>query len=325
MQIKIVILNENNMIVQYEGITYNVTDDNCFELSKKLIQNKDNPTEIYSILIPEYKKNLEEINKIESQINAVKTSKILTYSNYCYYWKDISELSLPDFFVTKILEAEENNDEILLESYKNFWTLLSLNTDEACRINLFKFLYKWGMRISRSGFFVGYRNVSNTSEKDIYTDKRTHTFKIKIGEMVVMDKDKCDSDSSVSCSRGLHIGGESWLNQYYFGDVGLVCLVNPTDVVAVPMEDQEYGKLRCCAYLPVSKATFDENGKVIPYYIEDGFECNYVHKVIYEGIMGTEEDSPYKIKIPCTHLVKAESIQDRLLEIAKNNIINRVI
>lgn len=91
------------------------------------------------------------------------------------------------------------------------------------------------------------------------------------------------------------------------------------------MENEHYGKLRCCAYLPVALAEYDSRGKVIPYYKEDGFECNFVHKVIYEGLFGTEEKSPYKINIPCSPLLNKESMQDRLLEIAKENIINRVI
>lgn len=91
------------------------------------------------------------------------------------------------------------------------------------------------------------------------------------------------------------------------------------------MEDESYGKLRCCAYLPVAIAEYDNSGKVIPYYNEDGFECNFVHKVIYEGLLGTEKSSPYRINIPNSHLINKESMQDRLLEIAKENIINRVI
>lgn len=200
---KIIILNSKQLVVHYEGQSFNVKTENAYDLSKKLVANANNEEELYSLIIPEYREKLEEVKIVNSKLDKVRKSKYLSLINYCYYWKDVSDLSLPDFFVTKILEAEENNDEILLESYKNFWTLLSLNTDEACRVNLFKFLHKWGIRISRSGFFVGYRNVQTTANPGIYTDHYTHTFKIKIGEMVVLDREKCDSDSSVSCSKGL--------------------------------------------------------------------------------------------------------------------------
>lgn len=200
---KIIILNSKQLVVHYKGQSFNVKTEDAYDLSKKLVTNANNEEELYSLIIPEYREKLEEIKIVNSKLDKARNSKYLSLVNYCYYWKDVSDLSLPDFFVTKILEAEENNDEILLESYKNFWTLLSLNTDEACRVNLFKFLHKWGIRISRSGFFVGYRNVQTTANPGIYTDYYTQTFKIKIGEMVVLDREKCDSDSSVSCSKGL--------------------------------------------------------------------------------------------------------------------------
>lgn len=41
--------------------------------------------------------------------------------------------------------------------------------------------------------------------------------------------------------------------------------------------------------------------------------------------MGTEEDAKYKINIPEIPGINRESIADKLLEIAKQNIINREI
>lgn len=68
---------------------------------------------------------------------------------------------------------------------------------------------------------------------------------------------------------------------------------------------------------------YNSNDNVIPLNVEDGFDCSYVTKVIYEGTMGTEKDSPYKINIPKMPGIKRESIQDQLLEIAKDCIVNR--
>lgn len=108
-----------------------------------------------------------------------------------------------------------------------------------------------------------------------------------------------------------------WLKKNYFGNVGLVCLVNPQDVVAVPTCCEGYGKLRTCAYLPIGIADFDEDGSVIPFNVTDGFDCSYVTKVIYEGLMGTEKDSSYQIKIPdLPGIIDKKSITDSLLDIA---------
>jgi hypothetical protein len=68
---------------------------------------------------------------------------------------------------------------------------------------------------------------------------------------------------------------------------------------------------------------YDKNDNVIPINVEDGFDCSYVTKVIYEGTMGTEEDSIYKIQIPKIKGLVNESIQDKLLEIAKDCIVNK--
>ena len=179
------------------------------------------------------------------------------------------------------------------------------------------------MTIAKCGFFVGYRNVDTTDEEGVYTDHHSHTFKIKIGEMATMPREKCDCDSNVSCSRGLHIGGKGWLKRNYYGNTGLACLINPADVVAVPHID-DYGKLRTCAYLPIEVIEYDKNADVISLDVEDGFDCSYVTKVIYEGITGTE-DSPYKIIIPKVSGIDKESIQDKLLDIAMKCVVDRVI
>lgn len=91
----------------------------------------------------------------------------------------------------------------------------------------------------------------------------------------------------------------------------------------MPLDD--YGKLRTCAYLPIEKAHFNEYGDVIPFEANDGFDCSYVTKVIYEGLMGTEQDSPYRIKIPEVPGIKREVISDKLLEIAMKCITNRQV
>ena len=179
------------------------------------------------------------------------------------------------------------------------------------------------MTIAKCGFFVGYRNVDTTDKEGVYTDRHSHTFKIKIGEMVTMNEKDIDCDSSVECSSGLHLASKVWLKKNYYGSVGLACLCNPADVRAVPHRS-EYGKLRCRAYLPIEKINYDENENVIPLNVEDGFDCSYVTKVIYEGITGTE-DSPYKIIIPKVSGIDKESIQDKLLDIAMKCVVDRVI
>ena len=309
---KVTIFLENGEIIEKE-----VTEDEF----KKVVEAQTDE-EVLNLLCPEYQKSIELHNNALTLIEKIQKSKLLSMKGDVVYWKEVSCLSVPEELVKAIIKAEEEHNDLKISTYRNFWTLMSLNPDERCRKNLFWFLQKYGMTISRCGFFVGYRNVDKTKEENVFTDHHSHTFKIRIGEMVTMDRDKCDTVQENTCSSGLHIGGKGWLKKNYYGDTGLACLINPADVVAVPPYD-DYGKLRTCAYLPMDIIHYDETSNVIPLDVEDGFDCSYVTKVIYEGTMGTEQDSTYKINIPEIPGTTVESIQDKLLEIAKECIVCR--
>ena len=309
---KVTVLLENGDFVERE-----VTDE---EFKKVLEAQSDD--EVLRILCPEYSEVVDSRNKALSMVEKLRQSKILRVKNDTIYWDNVSSLSVPVELAEAIVDAELEHNDLKISTYRNFWTLMSLNPDDRCRKNLFWFLQRYGMTISKCGFFVGYRNVDKTEEENVFTDHHSHKFRIKVGEMVTMDRNKCDTVQENTCSTGLHIGGKGWLKRNYYGDTGLACLVNPADVVAVPPLDN-YGKLRTCAYLPMEIIHYDENDNVIPLNVEDGFDCSYVTKVIYEGTMGTEEDSTYRINIPEIPGITVESIQDKLLEIAKECIVCR--
>ena len=317
---KVIRINNKVIVILNNGCKFEKEDitDEEFEI---ICNSSDE--ELIKMFNPQYEKDLEEAESVKKVINSVESSNLLVKKGDSVYFKGVSELSLPKELVEAIITAENNNDELKLEAYRNFWTLMSLNPNEECRKNLFWFLTKYDMTIAKCGFFVGYRNVDTTGEEGIYTDHHSHTFKIKIGEMVTMPREKCDCDSSISCSRGLHCSSVGWLKRNYFGNTGLACLVDPSQVVAVPKVD-DYGKLRTCAYLPIKVIKYNEYDDVIPLDVEDGFDCSYVTKVIYEGLMGTE-DSPYKITIPNIKGINKESIQDKLLDIAMKCVVDRVI
>ena len=317
---KVIRINNKVIVILNNGCKYEKEDITDEEFD--IICNSSDE-ELITMFNPQYEKELEEAESVKKVINSVEDSNLLVKKGDSIYFKDVSELSLPKELVEAIITAENNNDELKLEAYKNFWTLMSLNPNEECRKNLFWFLTKYDMTIAKCGFFVGYRNVDTTNKEGVYTDHHSHTFKIKIGEMVTMPREKCDCDSSISCSRGLHIGGKGWLKRNYYGNTGLACLINPADTIAVPKIDN-YGKLRTCAYLPIEVIKYNEHDDVIPLDVEDGFDCSYITKVIYEGITGTE-NSPYEIKIPEVNGINKESIQDKLLDIAMKCVVDRVI
>ena len=309
---KVTVFLENGEIVEKE-----VTEDEF----KKVVEAQTDE-EVLNLLCPEYQKSIELHNNALTLIEKIQKSKLLSMRGDVVYWEEVSCLSVPEELVKAIIKAEEEHNELKISTYRNFWTLMSLNPSEECRKNLYWFLQLHGLKLAKCGFFVAYRNVDTTKEKGVYTDHHSHSTRIEIGEMVTIPREKCDCNSNNECSRGLHCASVKWLKKNYFGDVGLACLVNPADVVAVP-HNSEYGKLRTCAYLPMDIIHYDNDDNVIPLDVEDGFDCSYVTKVIYEGTMGTEQDSTYKINIPEIPGTTSESIQDKLLEIAKECIVCR--
>lgn len=309
---KVTVLLENGDFVERE-----ITD----EKFKKILEAQSDD-EVLRILCPEYQEIIDSRNKALSMVEKLRQSKLLRVKNDTIYWDNVSSFSIPVELAEAIVDAELEHNDLKISTYRNFWTLMSLNPDEECRKNLYWFLQLHGLKLAKCGFFVAYRNVDTTEEEGVYTDHHSHSTRITIGNVVTLDRNKCDCDSSIECSRGLHCASGKWLKRNYFGSVGLACLVNPADVVAVP-HNSEYGKLRTCAYLPMEIIHYDKNDNVIPLDVEDGFDCSYVTKVIYEGTMGTKEDSTYRINIPEIPGTTVESIQDKLLEIAKECIVCR--
>lgn len=318
---KIIRIDDLVIVTLDDGTTYQksaITDEEF-----NTIVNAECEDDIVEIFCPQIVEVRQEIKSIEELEDRVRKSNLLEWRNDAIYFPIVSELSVPKELAEYILNAEESGDSIKIETYKNFWTLMSLNTDEDCRKNLFAFLMRHDFKVAKCGFFVAYRNVDTTSTPEVFTDHHTHTFKIRVGEMVTLPRSQCDCNSERECSKGLHVSSTNWLTQNYYGNVGLVVLVNPAEVVAVPKRS-DYGKLRTCAYLPIDKIVYNTEGKIIPYPKETGFECDLVPQVIYEGIMGTEKDS-YKLEIPDIPGITKDRITDNLLEIAKNVIVERNI
>lgn len=308
-----ILINKNNALVIIDNKKYKFNINN----DEKQILLSDDEKAIVDLC---ESKSAKKDNNYISEKEILKSKILSLRDSQSVIWKEISRVSIPVDFVRKILVAEKYNDTKRIEKYKNFWTLVSINPDANVRNNMFWFIRKWGMSISKAGFIIAYRNVDivkksdydikdvidlyykakyidnvnpntidykgNTLENvfqsvifgdmgDVYTDNHTHTFTIRLGKIVTIPREQCDSNQKKSCSQGLHVGAKGWLKQNYCGNVGLKVLVNPADVVAVPTIDN-YGKMRCCSYMPVGVISFDSIGNVIdtPVSIED--EIKYI-------------------------------------------------
>ena len=81
------------------------------------------------------------------------------------------------------------------------------------------------------------------------------------------------------------------------------------------------GKLRTCAYMPIGQAQYDDNGHIIPFRTDSGFEEPFVPAILYDGVMATEDIATYKIPMPEDPL-EAKTVSDRILAIAKKRMQN---
>lgn len=391
---KIIRLRTDITVILEDGtlLTNNACTD---ELYNQVLANQDDDEEVRCLLIPEFCKKKDEIERKEEILSDLSESKYLSVVGKSLYVRKISELSVPEDLAMAIYNAEKDGKEDLLISYLNFWTLCSLNPDSRARTNLFWFLDKYGMSISKSGLFVAYRNVklqkegSNISSgladfitesyskvkysrkkapskfivyKDAdfgneyflhkntvivdpeeeekvgvledlykqladdevaptYTDSYTGKFRIKIGEAVTMPRESCDAVQENTCSRGLHVAGKDWLRANYFGGQSLVVLVNPADVVAVPPDDN-YGKMRTCAYYPIATVKRDSEGQIVDQGIDDGFEDDFLEQIAYTGEVNNDDTGNYQINIPTIPELDRKNIIERLQDI-KNFISDR--
>lgn len=82
-------------------------------------------------------------------------------------------------------------------------------------------------------------------QKEQYTDAHTRSFDYKVGEIVSMPRDKGDDNNNVSCSKGFHAASKAY-DYSDFGDTPILLIINPMDVLAVPVG--EVGKLRTCRW-----------------------------------------------------------------------------
>lgn len=160
---KIVKVKSNVTVILNDGTM--LTSGNCTnEMYREITRDGVTDNEVKCIMIPEFYKKQEEVTLKTKMMEDFRSSDYLTVKGASIYLEDVSQLSLPEDLALAIFKAEQSGDAELLQTYINFWTLASLNPDSRARTNLFWFLKRYGMTISRSGLFVAYRNVVLKSE-----------------------------------------------------------------------------------------------------------------------------------------------------------------
>lgn len=136
------------------------TVPNCSdELFNKIVACRYDYDKLSNLLNPKRAKVEKKIQEYKELEESIFKSQYLEKQGDSLYIRSISDVSVPQELAIAIIKAENNEDDELLQSYLNFWKLASMNPNANARANLFWFCKKYGIKISKSGFLVTYRNV----------------------------------------------------------------------------------------------------------------------------------------------------------------------
>lgn len=121
-----------------------------------------------------------------------------------------------------------------------FYERLRRNPSKRSVDQLWPFLSKVGIPITKDGCFLAYKGVNSS-----FMDKHTGTISNKPGTTVKLPRNSISDDPREACHFGLHVGAKNYASG--FGEVVVVCKVDPENVVCVPY-DHSQEKMRTCEY-----------------------------------------------------------------------------
>lgn len=220
----------------------------------------------------------KKVVKSEANKSTSEGAEMIAYTKTGIALVGFEKITMPELLVAKITTFLKEN--LSIKPLINFWLLCLQNPNEIARTRLFQYLSHHSFIITPSGYFVTYRLVKKTNDKNVFTDAHTGKFRIKIGEVVSIPRSECDEDGSRDCSKGLHVGSPSFIgvakgegydkqqghigtgyvsdrsSNTGLGDQAIIAFVNPAHVVSIP--DSDTRKLRTSEYYPFKLTTAEE-------------------------------------------------------------------
>lgn len=121
-----------------------------------------------------------------------------------------------------------------------FWERLRRNPSKWSVDQLWSFLAHRGMPLTADGCFLGYKGVGED-----FKDCHSRRFENRPGARFEMPRSEVDDNPKSACSRGFHVGSESYARG--FGSKVVIIKVDPEFVVSVP-SDCNCEKMRVCRY-----------------------------------------------------------------------------
>ena len=160
---------------------------------------------------------------------------------------------LPDMFAQKLLSLMRHDMKPV--TILNFLEKLYDNPLPSAIEDLLPFCAANDFMLWDDGDILGFKSVTED-----FRDHHSGSFDNSPGKIVSMPRESVDSDREVTCSRGLHIAARSYAEGFIANGKLLVVKVNPTDVIAVPV-DYDRKKMRCCRYQSICEI---ERGEALP-------------------------------------------------------------
>lgn len=192
---------------------------------------------------------------IPSLINTAKALE--KYAGMCEIFVD-AEAGVVTFngeevlgtLVEHMISMMEDNFDI--DPLVLFLTNLMQNPDPAARLEAYGWMSANGVTITEDGYLLAWKRVQQ-DYKSFYDGVTDNS----IGKTVSLPRANCDSDSTNTCSRGLHFCSQSYLPIYHGGAGRVLMLkINPRDIVSIPT-DYNNAKGRACQYEIVGEAEGD--------------------------------------------------------------------
>jgi hypothetical protein len=175
--------------------------------------------------------------------------KIDRHGNFYAYRRVVSKHSNSKKFVEFVANAYIKVKAVWKKKPINFYV-----SDVNGELGIHKII-----RATTTGTWLGnlddlYNNLGSVEENS-YTSAHTGQEDYKIGEVISMPRFKGDDNNQISCSKGFH-GASKKYDYSGFGDTPILMIINPIDVLAVPMN--EVGKLRVCRWFFATTLPQDE-------------------------------------------------------------------
>lgn len=214
-----------------------VTDDGNPSFDKIVARLEANDTD-----------GLAELFSAEAEVTrqfARYSERVLVNGGRVYFDGDPIENTLSDHLIRLVRDGQD------VAYLVNFWERIATNPSEHSREHLLRWLAAEDFSITKDGFILGYKGL-NMDSTSIHAGPgivngvaANGNLDNTEGNVVEIARSTVAADSFVACAAGLHVG--TWEYASNFGAITVEVLVDPRDVVSVPV-DCNGQKMRVCRY-----------------------------------------------------------------------------